>query len=123
MVTYVRNLMGRAFLDDGQAEEAARWFLRNFQADKQGMRAGDSLLFLAESMTKMGDTKRACIALAEFGETYPALATGRLQQQFDADRQKVKCNRLAARPAPARALSRRLRAAVARGPEIGSAHV
>ncbi|OGS51036.1 MAG: hypothetical protein A3J40_05015, partial [Erythrobacter sp. RIFCSPHIGHO2_12_FULL_63_10] len=56
MVTYGRNLMGRAFLDDGQAEEAARWFLRNYQADKQGLRAGDSLLFLAESMTKMGDT-------------------------------------------------------------------
>src|SRR3546814_172195 len=84
MVTYGRNLMGRAFLDDGQTEEAARWFLRNYQSDKQGMRAGDSLLFLAESMTKMGDTKRACIALAEFGETYPALATGRLQQQYEA---------------------------------------
>src|SRR3546814_15375879 len=39
MVTYGRNLMGRAFLDDGQAEEAERWFLRNYQADKQGMRA------------------------------------------------------------------------------------
>jgi TolA-binding protein len=92
MVTYGRNLMGRAFLDDGQAEEAARWFLRNYQGDKQGLRAGDSLLFLAESMTKMGDTKRACIALAEFGETYPALATGRLQQQYEANRQKVTCN-------------------------------
>lgn len=92
MATFGRNLMGRAFLDDGQNEEAARWFLRNYQADKQAARAGDSLLFLAESMMKMGDTKRACIALAEFGETYPALATGRLKEQFDADRQKVKCN-------------------------------
>src|SRR3546814_10346763 len=34
----------RAFLDDGQTEEAARWFLRNYQADKQAARAGDSLL-------------------------------------------------------------------------------
>ena len=38
------------------------------------------------------DTKRACIALAEFGETYPALAAGRLSSQYDADRKKVKCN-------------------------------
>lgn len=92
MATFGRNLMGRAFLDDGQSEEAARWFLRNYQADKQAARAGDSLLFLAESMVKMGDTKRACIALAEFGETYPALAAGRLKEQYDAGRQKVKCN-------------------------------
>lgn len=92
MATFGRNLMGRAFLDESQFEEAARWFLRNYQADKQAARAGDSLLFLAESMVKLGDTKRACIALAEFGETYPALATGRLLQQYEANRQKVTCN-------------------------------
>lgn len=90
--TYGRNLLGRAYLDDGKAREAAPWFLRNYQVDKQAARAGDSLLFLAEAMIALGDTNRACIALAEFGETYPALATGRLQSQYDANRQKVKCN-------------------------------
>lgn len=92
LVTYGRNLLGRAYLDDGKAEEAARWFLRNYQADKQGRRAGDSLLYLAEAMLALGDTNRACIALAEFGETYPALASGRLQDQYEASRQKVECN-------------------------------
>lgn len=92
LVSYGRNLLGRAYLDDGKAEEAARWFLRNYQADKQGRRAGDSLLLLAESMLQLGDTNRACIALAEFGETYPALASGRLQDQYEASRQKVECN-------------------------------
>ena len=48
--------------------------------------------YLAVSMKAMKDTKRACIALAEFGETYPALATGRLKNQYDADRAKVKCS-------------------------------
>ena len=43
-------------------------------------------------MIAMKDTKRACIALAEFGETYPAVASGRLKRQYDADRGKVKCN-------------------------------
>lgn len=90
--TYGRNLLGRAYLDDGKAREAAPWFLRNYQVDKQAARAGDSLLFLAEAMIALGDTNRACIALAEFSETYPALATGRLQSQYDANRQKVKCN-------------------------------
>jgi len=40
----------------------------------------------------MGDTRRACIALAEFGETYPAVATGRLAAEYEANRRKVRCN-------------------------------
>ena len=90
--TYGRNLLGRAYLDDGKAREAAPWFLRNYQVDKQAARAGDSLLYLAEAMIALEDTNRACIALAEFGDTYPALASGRLQNQYEASRQKVTCN-------------------------------
>lgn len=91
-ISYGRNLLGRAYLDDGKPREAAPWFLRNYQADKTGARAGDSLLFLAQSMIALKDTKRACIALAEFAETYPALATGRLKSQFDLARREGKCN-------------------------------
>ena len=90
--TYGRNLLGRAYLDDGKAREAAPWFLRNYQSDKQAARAPDSLLFLAEAMIVLEDTNRACIALAEFGETYPALAAGRLQDRYEANRGKVSCN-------------------------------
>lgn len=89
--TFGRNLLGRAYLDNGQAREAAPWFLRNYQTDKQGARAGDSLLYLAEAMIALEDTSRACIALAEFGETYPALASGRLSGQYERNRQKVSC--------------------------------
>ena len=90
--TYGRNLLGRAYLDDGKPREAAPWFLRNYQVDKQAARAGDSLLYLAETMIALQDTNRACIALAEFSETYPALAAGRLLDQYEANRQKVTCN-------------------------------
>lgn len=90
--TYGRNLLGRAYLDDGKPREAAPWFLRNYQVDKQAARAGDSLLYLAEAMIALEDTNRACIALAEFGETYPALASGRLLDQYEANRRKVSCN-------------------------------
>jgi TolA-binding protein len=90
-ISYGRNLLGRAFLDAGQAREAATWFLQNYQADKNGARAGDSLLFLAQAMVEMKDNNRACIALAEFGETYPALASGRLKQQYERDRASVTC--------------------------------
>ena len=42
-------------------------------------------------MIALEDTDRACIALAEFGETYPALASGRLSDQYERNRQKVSC--------------------------------
>jgi TolA-binding protein len=89
--SFGRNLLGRAFLDDGQPREAATHFFENYQKDKNGARAADSLLFLSEAMVAIGDTNRACIALAEFSETYPALATGRLKEQYDRDRSKVTC--------------------------------
>lgn len=90
--TYGRNLLGRAYLDDGKPREAAPWFLKNYQDNRNAERAPDSLLYLAESMIALGDSNRACIALAEFAETYPAVAAGRLQGQYEANRNKVKCN-------------------------------
>ena len=86
------NLLGRAYLDDGKPREAAPWFLQNYQSDKTALRAPDSLLFLGESMIALGDTSRACIALAEFGETYPALAAGRLSDRYQANLGKGDCN-------------------------------
>ncbi|MFY7744810.1 MAG: tetratricopeptide repeat protein [Erythrobacter sp.] len=91
-ISFGRNLLGRAFLDDKMPEEAARWFLKNYQANKNGERAPDSLLYLGVSMIAMKDTKRACIALAEFAETYPLLAAGRLANEYQANRAKVTCN-------------------------------
>lgn len=91
-ISYGRNLLGRAFLDDKMPEDAARWFLKNYQANKAGERAPDSLLYLGVSMVAMKDTKRACIALAEFAETYPLVAAGRLATDYQTTRAKVKCS-------------------------------
>lgn len=91
-VSYARNLLGRAYLDEGNPREAASWFLQNYQAGKTGERAPDSLLFLAEAMYRLKDTNRACVALAQFVDDYPREATGRLKTQYDATRAKVKCS-------------------------------
>jgi TolA-binding protein len=91
-ISYARNLLGRTYLDDGKPREAASWFLQNYQANKSGDRAPDSLVMLAESMRQMKDTSRACIALAEFADTYPREAAGRLKGQYDTTRGGVKCN-------------------------------
>lgn len=90
-ISYGRNLLGRAFLDDNMPREAARWFLQNYQANKAGERAPDSLLYLGQSMIALGDTAKACIALAEFGETYPLIASGRLATEYRANLAKVTC--------------------------------
>ncbi|KPL69551.1 hypothetical protein SZ64_16495 [Erythrobacter sp. SG61-1L] len=92
-MSYARNLLGRAYMDDGKPRDAAQWFLQNYQQDKTGERAADSLLYLAEAMITIKDTNRACLALAEFSEVYPAIATGRLQAQYQADVAKVKCTK------------------------------
>lgn len=91
-ISYGRNLLGRTFLDDGKPREAGAWFMQNYQADKNGARAPDSLLGLAEAVRQLKDTNRACIALAEFADVYPKEAAGRLKGQFNALRSQVKCD-------------------------------
>jgi TolA-binding protein len=90
-ISYGRNLLGRAYLDDKQPAAAATYFLKNYQADPNGARAPDSLLFLAEAMLALKDNTKACRALAEFGDKYPALAVGRLQDQYGRDRKQAGC--------------------------------
>lgn len=89
--TWGRNLLGRAYLEDGNPREAAKWFLQNYQADKSGARAPDSLLYLAATMKQLDDATRACIALAEFSETYAAEAAGRLKGLYDATGDGLDC--------------------------------
>ena len=91
-VSWGRNLLGRAYLDQGQPREAAKWFLQNYQANKAGDRAPDSLLYLAVSMKRQNDSKRACIALAEFAQTYAAEAAGRLKNLYDSTRTGLACS-------------------------------
>jgi TolA-binding protein len=91
-VSYARNLLGRSLLDENKPREAAQWFLQNYQANKAGERAPDSLVFLAESMRQLKDTQRACVALSQFVDEYPREAAGRLKAQYDQTRAGVKCN-------------------------------
>jgi TolA-binding protein len=91
-ISYARNLLGRTYLDEGNLDEAGKWFYENYKADKNGARAPDSVLFLAETWLRKKDTNRVCIALAQFVDDYPAEAAGRLRPQYDGIRGKVKCN-------------------------------
>ena len=89
--SYARNLLGRDYLDDGNAHEAAGWFLQNYKLEPKGDRAPDSLLMLAEAMRQLGDTTRGCVAVKQFAGTFPAEASGRLMSQYDVTSSGLKC--------------------------------
>jgi len=89
--TYARNLIGRSYLDDGQPTQAAQWFVDNYRANPQGDRAADSLIFLAESMVRLHDTNRACIALGQFAANFKTEADGRLRSDYEKTRSAVTC--------------------------------
>jgi TolA-binding protein len=91
-VSHARNLLGRAYLDEGNFDEAGKWFYENYKADRSGARAPDSVLFLAETWQRKDDNNRVCIALAQFVDDYPAEAAGRLRSQYEGVRRRVKCN-------------------------------
>jgi len=90
--SWARNLLGRAYLDDNNAHEAAGWFLQNYKTEPKGDRAPDSLLYLAEAMRQLDDAKRGCVALKQFAGDYPKEAASRLKTQYDATRTGLKCN-------------------------------
>lgn len=90
--SFARNLLGRTYLEEGNLDEAAKWFYENYKADKAGARAPDSVLYLAETWLRKKDNNRACIALAQLVDDYPAEAAGRLRSQYEGVRAKVKCN-------------------------------
>lgn len=91
-ISYARNLLGRAYLDDGKPGTAAQYFLQNYQADRKADRAADSLLYLGVAMSRLKEEKRACVAFAEFRQTYSAELAGRLKSQYEAATKPVTCN-------------------------------
>jgi TolA-binding protein len=90
-ISYARNLLGRAYLDDDKPGTAAQILLQNYQADRKGARAPDSLLNLAVAMTRLKETQRACVALQELREAYPAEVAGRLAPAYADARGAVSC--------------------------------
>ncbi|WP_444855204.1 YbgF trimerization domain-containing protein [Sphingosinicella sp.] len=70
-VSWMRNLAGRAHLDDGRPATAARIFLANYQENPRGERAADSLYFLGQSLTRLDRRAEACRVYDELAQVYP----------------------------------------------------
>jgi len=70
-VSWMRNLAGRAHLDEGRPATAARIFLANYQENPRGERAADSLYFLGQSLTRLDRRAEACRVYDELAQVYP----------------------------------------------------
>jgi len=89
--SFLRNLLGRAWLDDKKPATAVKIFYDNYKADPLGERAPDSLLFLGLALTDLGKTAEACEAFGELSRAYPDIATGRLADRVTAGKTRAKC--------------------------------
>jgi TolA-binding protein len=90
-VSFARNLLGRAWLDDGRPSQAAKIFYDNYKADAEGERAPESLYFLGESLIKMDKPADACDVFNQLAKAYPDIAKGRLAPRVAEGRKKAKC--------------------------------
>ena len=71
-VSYANNLIGRALLDKGDARGAATALLSNYRNNPGGERAPDSLFYLGQALTKLGQNGQACKAYGELDAVYGA---------------------------------------------------
>ena len=69
--SWMRNLQGRAYLDDDKPATAARIFLDNYQNNPRGERAADSLYFLGQALTRLNRRPEACRVYDELAQVYP----------------------------------------------------
>jgi TolA-binding protein len=67
----VRNLLGRAWLDDNKPATAVKIFYDNYKGDPRGERAPDSLMFLGYALTDLGKKDEACGAFSQLVKAYP----------------------------------------------------
>lgn len=86
--SYARNLLGRAYLDGGKPQDAAKAFYDNYVKLPEGDRAADSLFYLSKALQSLK------AAPAEICKVYTALESeysGKisLEQQADVDRGKA----------------------------------
>ncbi len=90
--SYARNLLGRAYLDEGKPANATEIFVRNYQEIPNGDRAGDSLFFLGVALTELNYNDRACLAFNELRDAYGAELRSDIAEQVPTAREAADCN-------------------------------
>jgi TolA-binding protein len=89
--SYAQNLLGRAYLDDGQLSDAAKAFYASYKQFPRGDRAPDSLYYLGQTLARLNKKTDACQAYGEFQDVYGATANPTLKARVAQGRADAKC--------------------------------
>jgi TolA-binding protein len=92
--SWMRNLQGRAYLDDNKPATAARIFLANYQDNPSGERAADSLFYLGDALSRLDRRSEACRVYDELEQVYPAVRDY-IRQRLPQARADARCSRTA----------------------------
>ena len=90
-VSWSKNLLGRAYLDEGKPATAARTLLANYQDNPRGERAADSLFYLGQALLKLNKAADACKAYDELQDVYGATMRSYLKERLPAARAAARC--------------------------------
>jgi len=90
-VSYANNLIGRSLLSKGQTRDAAAVFLANYRGNPGGERAADSLYYLGQATTQLGQPQQACRVYDEFDAIYGAKARADLRKQVNDAKLQAQC--------------------------------
>ena len=89
--SFARNLLGRAYLDEGKPALASVAFYDNYQKLPRGERAAESLSWLGVALTRLKKPVDACKVYTEFTEVYRASASGDAKARVAKGRADAKC--------------------------------
>lgn len=89
--SFARNLLGRAYLDEGKPALASVAFYDNYQKLPRGERAADSLSWLGTALIRLKKPADACKVYAEFDEVYGAKASSDAKARVAKGRLDAKC--------------------------------
>jgi TolA-binding protein len=89
--SHARNLLGRAYLDEGKPALASVAFYDNYQKLPRGERAGESLTWLGTALIRLKKPADACKVYTEFNEVYGAKASADLKARVTKGRADAKC--------------------------------
>lgn len=89
--SFANNLLGRAYLDDGQPAAAAKAFYANYEKLPAGERAPESLYYLGQSLVKLKKPADACRVYTALTTEYGAKISAALKAQVAKARVDAKC--------------------------------
>jgi TolA-binding protein len=89
--SFARNLLGRAYLDEGKPALASVAFYDNYQKLPRGERAAESLSWLGTALIRLKKPADACKVYVEFDEVYGAKATTDAKARVAKGRVDAKC--------------------------------